>query len=279
MLGTMHKPPKIPRARRSKPCDAKDEKANKLTPTSLVTVINRGRELLVRKWDAEDYPLRSYTHNGGTADAPYLMQMPYGAALHFQRHCPIPGTRDPNSNTLAAESFLGILDTDPEEFCAPLTDEQCAAYGQAIEAIERTDGERRRSSTSRRTPAAHRAGGLGNQPRRRRRRPARKPTARPTHRAGSDAAAGRRQRRDSRRSRRAKRELDGREGGAAAGDDDAYRGHAPVPTPCSCRRAFTSRSGIWRRSIGTCGCVGAPKCRGSTCSSAASADRRCATSG
>lgn len=167
MLGTQHKPPRIPAGAQVEALRREDEKANRLTPTSLVTVINRGREALVRKWDAEDYTMRSYTHNGGTVDAPYLMQMPYGAALHFQHHCPIPGTRDPNSNTLAAESFLGILDTDPPEMCEPLTDEQCASFGQSIEAIERTAGEQTKVvdvKKNARTRAG--IGGLGNQPRR-----------------------------------------------------------------------------------------------------------------
>lgn len=167
MLGTTHHPPKLPAGAKVEALRRQDEKANRLTPESIVTVINRGREILTRKWDAEDYPLRPYTHAGGTADAPYLMTMPYGAALHFQRHCPVPGTRDPNSSTLDAVSFLGILDTDPDDACTPFTDEECQRFGQAIEAIERTDGEQTKVVDVRKSAKTRVGqGALGNAPRR-----------------------------------------------------------------------------------------------------------------
>lgn len=102
-----------------------------LTPDTIVTCINRGREVLVRKFDALDYPL--HPHAVG------FIKMPYGAALHFQRHCTVPGTRDAFSG--AEQSFIGILGVDPPEWCEPFTDEQCERFGIAIEAIDRTGEE------------------------------------------------------------------------------------------------------------------------------------------
>lgn len=137
MFGSTHRPATIPPGAQVALLRRQDEKANKIGPDTLVTVINRGREPLVRKWDGEDYVLPPFTADGGTDTTPTLRQMPYAAALHFQKHCPIPGTRDPLSNTLAAESFLGILDTDAPELCVPMTEDECQRAGQAIEAIER----------------------------------------------------------------------------------------------------------------------------------------------
>lgn len=163
MIGTTHRPAAIPRNAQVEALRRKDDKANKLGPESIVTVINRGRESFERKFDGEDYLLKPYTHNGGTDDAPFLMQMPFGAAMHFQKHCPVPGTRDPNSNTLAAESFLGILDTDEPELCRPFTEDECRQFGQAIEAIERLDTDATKVIDVRQA-AKRRSGqgGLGN---------------------------------------------------------------------------------------------------------------------
>lgn len=167
MLGTTHRPATLPAGAQVEALRRADEKANRLTPESIVTVINRGVQTLTCKWDAEDYRLKPYTHNGGTAAAPYLMTMPLGAALHFQHHSPVPGTRDPNSNTLAAVSFLGILDVDPPEGCEPFTVEDCALFGQAIEAIERTEGEGVTVVDMKRNAKLRSGqGGLGNSPRR-----------------------------------------------------------------------------------------------------------------
>lgn len=166
MLGSVHTAPTVPPGATVEPLRRGDAKANRLTPDSIVIVINRGRQTLTRKWDGNDYDLHPFTHDGHSEDRPYLMQMPYGAALHFQFHCPIPGTRDPNSDTLAAESFLGILDTDASEFCAPMTVEECQRIGQAIEAIERTAADTTvvdvKGVTKKRIGAAM----LGNAPRR-----------------------------------------------------------------------------------------------------------------
>lgn len=141
MLGQTHRPAAIPPGAQVETLRRADAKANRITPDSIVTVINRGRVVLERKWDGEDYALRPFTHNGGTEDAPYLMSMPYAPAAHFQHHCPVAGTRDPNSPDLRAESWLGILDLDPPEACIPFTVEQCHDFGQAIEAIERSPDE------------------------------------------------------------------------------------------------------------------------------------------
>lgn len=105
-----------------------NEASQALTPETSVVVINRGRATLVRKFDALDYPLRPHTEG--------LLRMPYGAALHFQRHCTVPGTRDVFSG--AEQSFIGILGIDPPEWCEPFTDEQCERFGIAIEAIDRS---------------------------------------------------------------------------------------------------------------------------------------------
>lgn len=113
-----------------------------LTPETLVLAINRGHETLVRKFDALDYPLHPHTKG--------LIRMPYAAALHFQKHTTVPGTRDTNSG--AEVSYLGIIrtdqagwpeqiDIDPPEACQPFTVEQCTAFGQRIEAVARDPRE------------------------------------------------------------------------------------------------------------------------------------------
>lgn len=105
-----------------------NEAQQALTPETIVVCINRGRETLVRKFDALDYPLHPHTEG--------YIKMPYGAALHFQRHCTVPGTRDVFSG--AEQSFIGILGVDPPEWCEPFTDEQCQRFGIAVEAIDRS---------------------------------------------------------------------------------------------------------------------------------------------
>lgn len=163
MLGSVHRRPSVPTGSIVETLRRPDEKANRLTPLSLVTVINRGRTVIEAKFDGEDFELPPFTHKGGTEETPYLMQIPYGAALLFQRHAPIPGTRDAHSADAFAESFLGILDTDAPEACAPLSVDECTAAGQAIEAIGRLEGESTRvvdmKDNRRRTTGQ---GGLGN---------------------------------------------------------------------------------------------------------------------
>lgn len=113
-----------------------------LTPETPVLVINRGHETLTRKYDALDYPLHPHTKG--------LIRMPYGAALHFQKHTTVPGTRDTESG--AEQSYLGVIRTDqagwpeqiaidPPELCEPFTAEQCEAFGQRIEAVARDPRE------------------------------------------------------------------------------------------------------------------------------------------
>lgn len=107
---------------------------NQLTPETPVDVINRGFEVLTRKFDGYDYDLIPHTQG--------LMRMPYGAALHFQKHCTVPGTRD--ALTSAEMSFIGIVrnattgaPVDEPDYCEPFTEEQCRQFGQRIEAIAR----------------------------------------------------------------------------------------------------------------------------------------------
>jgi hypothetical protein len=109
-----------------------------LKPETLVDVINRGFETLVRKFDGRDYPLRPHTDG--------LMRIPYAAAVHFQKHSTVPGTRDAGSG--AEQSFIGIVRVsgtnqpiDPPEFCEPFNADQCEAFGQRIEAIARDADE------------------------------------------------------------------------------------------------------------------------------------------
>lgn len=113
-----------------------------LSPETPVLVINRGFEVLVRKFDALDYELQPHTVG--------LMKMPYAAALHFQKHTTVAGTRDAQTNS--EESYLGILrtdqpgwpeqiDIDPPRLCQPFTREEADEAGQRIEALVRDPGE------------------------------------------------------------------------------------------------------------------------------------------
>lgn len=113
-----------------------------LEPETPVLVINRGHATLTRKWDGLDYALHPHTKG--------LIRMAYGAAIHFQKHTTVPGTRD--VETGSEQSYLGILRTDQAgwpgqiaidlpEACEPFTEEECLAFGQRIEAIQREPGE------------------------------------------------------------------------------------------------------------------------------------------
>lgn len=102
-----------------------------LTPETIVTVINRGHATLVRMFDARNYAIRPHTVG--------LHTMPYGAALHFQKHCVVQGTRE--FETGAQESYLGIIGVDQPAACEPFTVEECEQFGQRIEALSRTAGE------------------------------------------------------------------------------------------------------------------------------------------
>jgi hypothetical protein len=114
-----------------------------LTPETPVVVINRGYETLVRKFDALDYPLHSHTQG--------LIRMPYAAALHFQKHTTVPGTRHVESGI--EQSYLGIIRTDqpgwpeqieidPPYMCEPFTEEECNEFSLRFEAVAREDGEK-----------------------------------------------------------------------------------------------------------------------------------------
>jgi hypothetical protein len=106
----------------------KSQQQFQLTPETIVVVINRSRDTLVRKFDGTDYDL-----------SPGLMRMPYGAALHFQRHCTVPGTRDVFNGS--EQSYIGIRGVDPPEWCEPFTNEQLERFGLATEAISREGDE------------------------------------------------------------------------------------------------------------------------------------------
>jgi hypothetical protein len=95
-----------------------------LKPDTTVLCIHRGRHVLVDKFDGIDYRID-----------PGLFYAPYGAARHFQRRAVIPGTRNPEINT--EQSYIGIKGLDPDDMCEPLTDEEVALFGAAVEAIDR----------------------------------------------------------------------------------------------------------------------------------------------
>lgn len=98
---------------------------NVLTPTTPVLAINRGRQPLTDKFGGRDYVI-----------PPGEVQMPYGAARHFQERLIIPGTRNIELGTV--QSFIGIKGLDDDWMCAPLTDEECDRFGEAREAIDRS---------------------------------------------------------------------------------------------------------------------------------------------
>lgn len=115
-----------------------EAKPQELVATTPVVVINRGVDTLVRKYDGYDWPLRPHTEG--------LIRIPYGAALHFQKHATVPGTRDPITGSEV--SYIGIVQNattgvriDPPDLCDPFTREQCQAFGLAVEAIAREEGE------------------------------------------------------------------------------------------------------------------------------------------
>lgn len=110
----------------------------KLEPETIVTVIHRGDTPIEDKYDAVDYVIE-----------PGYVDMPYGAALHFQARAVVPGSRivaatgrSPDGIVKPKQaSFLGILNVDPPEKCRPFTEAECAAFDLNPEAVYRAPGE------------------------------------------------------------------------------------------------------------------------------------------
>lgn len=98
---------------------------NELTPETRVLAIHRGRHTFTDKYDGVDYRI-----------APGKFTAPYGAVAHLQRRAVIPGTRDVEGGT--EQSYIGIIGIDDPALCEPLTDEEVAKYGAAVEAIDRS---------------------------------------------------------------------------------------------------------------------------------------------
>jgi hypothetical protein len=82
--------------------------------------------------------------------APGYFSAPYGAALHFQRRAVVPGSRNPETGFQA--SFIAIIGVvelvpgggfrvlkpvDDQVDWTPFTDEECAQYEVAFEALDR----------------------------------------------------------------------------------------------------------------------------------------------
>jgi hypothetical protein len=114
-----------------------------LTPETPVDVINRSHSTVVVKFDAFDYPLTPHSQGPHRIN---LLRVPYGAALHFQKHAVVPGTR--NLDAGVEQSYIGIVRNattgepiDPPELCEPFTREECERFGLAVEAIQRDPDE------------------------------------------------------------------------------------------------------------------------------------------
>lgn len=102
-----------------------DAKANQLTDETIVTCLNRGRKPVTDMYDG-----RNYVVPAG------FVRMPYGAAKHFQRRAIVPGTK--NLEIGGFQSWIAIVNVDAPEMCEPFTDEQLTAFGEAVEAIDRS---------------------------------------------------------------------------------------------------------------------------------------------
>lgn len=117
--------PKLPDGHQVADLVPEDAKANQLGPDTIVTCLNRGRKPLTDMYDGRNY----------VVPAGYV-RMPFGAAQHFQRRAIVPGTK--NLEQGGYQSWLSIVGVDAPELCAPFTDEQLTAFGEAVEAIDRS---------------------------------------------------------------------------------------------------------------------------------------------
>lgn len=101
-----------------------------LTPESPVLVLNRGWNTYTDKFDGIDYDL----------PAGEVLEMPYGAALHFRARAVVPGTRNPEVKK--QESFLVVmhpLGPDKRSAWRMFTDEERAWIEGKHEAIAREE--------------------------------------------------------------------------------------------------------------------------------------------
>lgn len=137
-----------------------------LTVDTPVLCIHRGRRLTkdgepVHHAQAARYPNKERepyfegdykdTYDGDHyVIAPGYFTAPHGAALHFQRRAVVPGSRNPETQTQTSFiAIIGVVEAkpgggmkvlravDPEEDWSPFTDEECAEYEVAFEAINR----------------------------------------------------------------------------------------------------------------------------------------------
>lgn len=132
-----------------------DLKAQELTPKTRVIIINRGREPYCDKYDGHDYVV-----------PPGLGEVEYEVANHFRERSVVPGSRDPQGR--GQDVFIAVLGQDPPEKCVPFSDEECARYGVAVEALDRSnmESEADRSVVTIKTSAARArtAGGSRRRP-------------------------------------------------------------------------------------------------------------------
>jgi hypothetical protein len=101
------------------------DKAYELTPETVVLCLNRGNRVLHETFNAEHYQI-----------PPGKFRMQYGAAVHCQRRQVVPGTRDIEGHGF--RSFIAIYGVDAEADCVPFTDAELQAFGEKVEAIDRS---------------------------------------------------------------------------------------------------------------------------------------------
>lgn len=106
-----------------------DSNAAELTPDTSVLCLNRGVNAIVDKYDGRDYVI----------PAGYV-QMPYGAAVHFQKRQVVPGTKDP-ARGWGHKSWIHICGIDKADQNRPFTIDELRAFGESVEAIVRERGE------------------------------------------------------------------------------------------------------------------------------------------
>lgn len=106
--------------------------SSQIQPTDRVFCINRGRKPLTDQFDGRHVVLPSG-----------WFQIEFDAAQHFHRRLIVPGTR--NLEVDGYQSWVGIRGTvdgriafHTEEDCTPFTDEELEAFGEKVEAIDRS---------------------------------------------------------------------------------------------------------------------------------------------
>lgn len=105
-----------------------------LQPESPVLCINRGRKPLEVTWNANHLTIPVG-----------VFRTEYAAALHMKKHLIVPGTRTEVGGWVSWVGILGSDDgriaVDPPSAHVPFTDEELGAFGEPIEAIERSGTE------------------------------------------------------------------------------------------------------------------------------------------